>query len=256
MSGASITSILQFSVAILSSFAGIKLWRTGLYRRYPALLGFLILNPILSLVFLASSVSAYVTYWKILQPFTWLFSVWVVLELYTAILEKHKGLATFGRWMQYAGFSLSTVVSVLALLPRIRAGANRADPVLSYYYAVERGVDCGMLVFLLVLLVWLTQYPVPLSRNLLIHSFTYTALFLSNSVGLFAQAFFGFELSRPVTLALTGVFGLCILMWLIFLSAKGEEIRVTVTHFTPQHEERVLKQLEAVNQALLRLSRH
>ena len=119
----------------------------------------------------------YVTYWKILQPFTWLFSVWVVLELYTVILEKHKGLATFGRWMQYAGFVVCTVVSLLALLPRIRAGAGQADRLLVYFYAIERGVDCGMLVFLLVLLVWLMHYPVHLSRNVVIHSFVYTALF-------------------------------------------------------------------------------
>jgi hypothetical protein len=255
MSGALITNVLQYSVAVLSGLAGLKLWRTELHRRYPALLSFLLLNLILSLGFLVSSVPVYVTYWKILQPFTWLFSVWVVLELYTIILEKHKGLATFGRWMQYAGFVVSTVVSLLALLPRIRAGTSHADPVLVYYYAIERGVDCGMLVFLLVLLVWLTHYPVPLSRNVVIHSFVYAALFLTNSVGLFGQAFFGFELSRPMTLALTGAFGLCILTWLTFLNAKGEEVRVTVLQFTPEHEERVLQQLETVNQALLRLSR-
>jgi hypothetical protein len=255
MSGASITNIFQYSVAALSALAGVKLWRTGLHRRYPALLAFLLLNPILSLGFLVSSVAAYVTYWKILQPFTWLFSVWVVLELYTVILERHKGLATFGRWMQYGGFAVSTLVSVLALLPRIQTGRGHADPVLVYYYAIERGVDCGMLVFLLVLLVWLTQYPVPLSRNVVIHSFAYTALFLSNSVGLFGQAFFGFALSRSVTLALTGVFGICILTWLIFLNAQGEEVRVTVLHFTAEHEERILEQLETVNQALLKLSR-
>jgi hypothetical protein len=254
MSGASITNVLQYSVAALSGLASLKLWRTGLHRRYPALMAFLVLNLILSFGFLVCSVPAYVTYWKVLQPFTWLVSVWVVLELYTVILEKHKGLATFGRWMQYAGFAVSTVVSVLALLPRIRAGTSHADPVLAYYYAIERGVDCGMLVFLLVLFAWLAHYPVPLSRNVLIHSFVYTALFLSNSLGLLGQAFFGFELSRPMTLALTGAFGLCILTSLAFLNARGEEIRVTVLQFTPEHEERVLQQLEAVNQALLKLS--
>lgn len=231
MSGASITNILQYFVAALSGLAGLKLWRTGLSRRYPALLAFLALNLTLSFGFLVSSAPVYVTCWKVLQPFTWLFSVWVVLELYSVILEKHKGLATLGRWMQYAGFAVSTLVSLLALLPRIRESNSRADPILVFYYAIERGVDCGMLVFLLLLLVWLTRYPVPLSRNVVIHSLVYTALFLSNSVGLFGQAFFGLTLSRPVTLALTAVFGLCILTWLILLNANGEEIRVTVSHF-------------------------
>lgn len=255
MSGASITNLLQYAVAALSGLAGLKLWRTGLHRRYPALLAFLLLNVILSFGFLVFSVSAYVTYWKTAQPFTWVFSVWVVLELYTVILERHKGLATLGRWMQYAGFAVSTLVSLVALLPRIRSGTSQADPVLVYYYAIERGVDCGMLVFLLVLLVWLAHYPVPLSRNVVIHSFVYTALFLSNSVGLFGQAFFGFELSRPVTLTLTAVFGLCILTWLTLLTAQGEEIRVTILQFTPEQEERILQQLDAVNQALLKLSK-
>src|SRR5215467_12721421 len=127
------TDILQYFVAALSGLAGLKLWRTGLYRRYPALFGFLLVVSLLSLAFLSSSVPAYVTYWKILQPFTWVFSVWVVLELYTVILERHKGLATFSRWVQYAGFAVSTVVSVLALLPRIRAGTSTADPMLVYY---------------------------------------------------------------------------------------------------------------------------
>jgi len=255
MSGALITNSLQYSIATLSGLAGWKLWRTGLYRRYPALFGFLLVVSLLSVAFLVSSVPAYVTYWKILQPFTWLFSVLVVLELYTVILEKYQGLASLGRWMQYVGFGVSTLVSVLALLLRVRSGISPTDPAVAYYYAIERGVDCGMLIFLLLLLVWLTHYPVPLSRNVLIHSFVYTALFLSNSVGLFGQAFFGFELSQAMTLALTGVFGLCILTWLAFLNAQGEEVRLTVLHFTPEHEERVLQQLEAVNQALLKLSR-
>jgi hypothetical protein len=35
----------------------------------------------------------------------------------------------------------------VALLPRIRASKNSADPLLVYSSAIERGVDCGMLVF-------------------------------------------------------------------------------------------------------------
>jgi len=197
----------------------------------------------------------YKRFWEITQPLTWLFSVLVVLELYTLILERHKGLATFGRWIQYAGLSISTLVSVLVMLPRIQAGTRPANEVVLFYYTIERGVDCGMLVFLLLILVWLTQYPVPLSRNVVVHSFVYSALFLSNTLGMFAQLFFGYELSPVLTQALQATLVLCLVAWFAFLTPKGEEIRVSVPHFSAEHEERVLEQLEALNRTLLQISR-
>jgi hypothetical protein len=260
MSSAAFNSLLQYVIGILCLLTCLKLWKTGLERRYRGLFTFVVFylfTSICVLFFADNSNSvAYIRYWEITQPMSWVLSVWVVLELYSLVLEPYSGLATFGRWVQYAGFTLSTLASLLAMMPQIRAGAGRANPVLIYYYAIERGVDCGMLVFLVFILAWLTQYPVPLSRNLVVHSFVYTALFFSNSIGLFAQVFFGFSLSQPVTAALTGVLGLCILAWLVLLTTRGEEARVTVPRFTREHEEQVLQQLDALNHALLKISRH
>jgi hypothetical protein len=111
------------------------------------------------------------------------------------------------------------------------------------------------LAFLLLLLVWLSRYPVPLSRNLLIHSLVYSTLFLSGTVGLFARVFFGFQLSRSVSTFLVGVFAACVLTWLVCLSEQGEEVRFSVPHFGPEEEKRILNQLEALNSTLLRISR-
>jgi hypothetical protein len=112
------------------------------------------------------------------------------------------------------------------------------------------------LVFLICMLVWITQYPIPLSRNVILHSAIYSTLFLSNSVGMFAQIFLGTRLSEPVSTALTGVLALCVFTWLVFLSPKGEEIRVTVPNFAPDQEERILEQLESINRTLLKISRN
>ena len=255
---AAIGQITQILVPTSCWLASIKLWRKGLALRYRGLLGFLLVialdSTLILLLFKDFSSASYRLYWEIFQPLTWIFSVWVVLELYSLILERHKGLATLGRWAQYAGFALSSVVSVLAILPRIHSG--RGNALVSYYYAIERGVDCGMLVFLLVILLWLTRYPVPLSRNVILHSVAYSVLFFSNSLGLFARAFLGTQLSQPVTVALNGIFVVCVLSWLLFLSPKGEEIRVTVPRFSPEHEQQVLNRLETLNASLLRISRN
>jgi hypothetical protein len=258
MSGAAF-NLLQAVTIIISFLVSINLWRTGLHKRYKALVAYLLFSVIYSLgaLFFWQNYNsrAYRAYWEICQPLTWLFSIWVVLELYSLILERHKGLATLGRWVQYAGFATSVLVSFLALLPKIQNGANRANAIVLYYYPVERGIDCGMLVFLLIILLWLTQYPVPLSRNVVLHSFVYTTLFFTNSLGVFAQMLFGANPSPMLALVLDGLFVVCILAWLLFLTPKGEEIRMTVPRFSEEHEARVLDQLEMINRSLLRISK-
>lgn len=259
MSSAVFNYILPYIVPISGLLPLVKLWQTGLYKRYKALAAFLVFLSIYCfgiLLFQKNySSRTYKLYFEIMQPLTWLFSVLVVLELYSLILERHRGLATFGRWIQYAGLIVSTLLSLLVMLPRIEADPGHVNSIVLYYYTVERGVDCGMLVFLLFILIWLTQYPVPLTRNVVVHSFVYSALFLSNTLGTFAQVFFGYQLSSLLSAILQVALVLCLLAWLIFLTPKGEEIRVSLPHFSAEHEERVLQQLETLNRTLLQISR-
>ena len=259
MPGAALLDFLQI-VIVGACFAGaFKLWRSGLYKKYLALIAYLLFSGLYSvciLIFFPGFRSpAYVVFWEITQPLTWFFSVWLILELYSLILEKHRGLATLGRWAQYVGFTLATLISLLVMMPQIRAGGHVSRAIFTYYYAVERGVDCGMLVFLMVILFWLTQYPVPLSRNVLVHCFIYTTLFFADSLALFARIFFGIQLWASAATALNIVFALCILAWLAFLTPKGEETRMRLLQFSADDEERVLRQLESLNHTLLKVSR-
>lgn len=259
MSSAVLLNGLELVIMALCALTSFKLWWTGLYRRYFALGGFLVFNFLsyLLILFWFSDPRSpnYLKFYILTQPLGWIVSILIVRELYTLVLERFKGLATLGRWFQYAGLTISLLISGLLLLPQMRSGTAQQSMVLGYYYAVERGVDCALLVFLLLLLVWLSRYPVPLSRNLLIHSLVYSTLFLSGSVGMFTRVFFGFQLSRPVSTFLLGVLGACVLTWLICLSEQGEEVRLSVPHFGPEEEKRILNQLEALNSTLLRISR-
>jgi len=232
-----------------------------LYRRYRALASFLIFVSIVELLifffFRDSHSPLFLTLWYVQQPLTWFFSVWMVLELYALILQKHKGLTTLGRWVQYAGFSLATLISLLAMWPKVQGDTNHWGPLAeSSYLAVERGVDCGMLVFLVVILIWIGWCPVPIGRNVLIHAATFSALFLSNSIGFFSQVLFGYHTTAPIDLALTAIFAACVISWLILLSPKGEEIRVTLVRFTPEQEERILRHLESLSKTMLKVSRN
>jgi hypothetical protein len=260
-SSATIVHGLEFLGLAGCGLTALKLGLTGLYRRYRALLALLFLR------FLGLAVvlfwfhddigsGAYLKFWVISTPLSWIINIMVVLELYSLVLEKHKGLSTLGRWVQYAGLTISILISGLTLLPQIQSGATQQSYILSYYYAIERGIDLSLVVFLLFILLWLTRYPVPLSRNVLVHSVVYSTLFLSNTLGLLTRVFFGFQLSRSVSTVMLGVFAACTLVWLVFLNQKGEEVRVSIPRFGPEQEERILSQLEALNSTLLKVSRH
>lgn len=257
MPSAALNLTLPYVLMAGCGLAGLRLWRTGLYRRYRALLGFLLVTIVYqALVLLLSSTDSYRTFWVVAQPLTWLFSVWIVLELYSLILERYKGLSTLGRWIQYVGFTFSTIVSVLAMVPKIHEGARQFSSLIAYYYGIERGIDCGMLVFLLVILLWLCRYPVPLSRNVILHSLTYSMLFLTNSIGLFVQVLFGLPVSTNISTVLTVVYAGCILAWAFVLTTKGEEVQVVVPRFNPEQEKLILERLDALNKAMLKVSRN
>ncbi len=259
LSGASINRILELVILAGCLLTSGKLLFNGLARRYKALFAYLVFRFLYTgailFFFTNSSTAAYQRFWVLTEPAIWLFHVLVVMELYSLVLEKHRGLYTLGRWVLYGGLSVSLLISGLALIPELSGGAPQSSRLLPYYFAIERGVDFSLLIFLLVILLWLTQYPVPLSRNVLVHSLAYTVLFLSNTAGLLIRVILGYNLSTPVTIFALGVGAACILMWLIFLTPKGEEVRLSLPSFGPEHEQRILSQLEALNKTLLKVSR-
>lgn len=256
---AAIVRFLEFLILAACVLTSIKLTYNGLYRRYRALFAYLVFRSgytaALLFAFGNTQSASYLWFFILTEPAIWIFYVLVVIELYSLVLERHRGLYTLGRWVLYGGLSVSLLISGLALLPELGGGTSQRSRVIPYYVAIERGVDFSLLIFLLLILLWLTRYPVPLGRNVLVHSVAYTFLFLSNTAGLLARVIFGFTLARPVNTLFLGIGAVCILIWLIFLTPKGEEVRVNLPNFGPEHEKRILSQLEALNKTLLKVSK-
>src|SRR5690242_2847334 len=212
---AAILRFLEFLILGACLFTSVKLVANGLYKRYRALFAYLVFRFFYTgaLLFAFKDVrsSQYLWFFALTEPAIWLFYVLVVIELYSLVLERHRGLYTLGRWVLYGGLSVSLLISGLALLPELSGGTPQSSRLISYYLAIERGVDFSLLIFLLLILLWLTQYPVPLSRNVLVHSLAYTILFLSNTAGLLTRVILGYDLNRPVTTFLLGIGAVCIL---------------------------------------------
>jgi hypothetical protein len=251
---------LEWAACAGGFLSAIKLGWTRLYRRYRVLFSYLIfrsLNLAIVLIWFSDlSSGGYQKEWVIVQPLWWFLSVLIVLELYSLILEKYKGLATLGRWFQYAGLTLAIGISALTLLPKIHSAGTQQSAVLGYYYAIERGLNLSLFIFLLFILAWLTRYPVPLSRNVITHSVVYSVLFLSSALAVLLQTFFAIQIGQVLNAALLALYALCMFAWFFGLSAKGEEVRVSIPRFSPEQEERILRQLDALNSTLLKVSRN
>lgn len=256
---AALDFILKLVVLAACGLTSIKLVYTGLYRRYRALFYYLVFRFFYtsSIVFIFKDfrTAAYQRFWIYTEPIIWLFYVMLVIELYSLVLEKHRGLYTLGRWVLYLGLSVSILISGLALFPQLAGGRIQRSLLMPYYYAIERGVDFSLFIFLLVILLWLTRYPVPLSRNVVVHSVAFSILFLSNTASVLLRTILGYNAIGYLNTFLMAIGAACILIWLVFLTRKGEEVRVSLPVLGPEHEERILSQLEAINKTLLRVSR-
>jgi hypothetical protein len=155
----------------------------------------------------------------------------------------------------YFGIAVAVTLSLLSLFPHITPAMPQRTRIMGYVYATERGVDFSLAIFILLILFFLSRYPVPLSRNVVVHSVVFSLFFLSNTIGLLLHSVFGMQLIHEVDMLFTGTSSACMVAWLVLLNARGEKVQVTTQHFGRGDEERILLQLDALNDTLLRASR-
>jgi hypothetical protein len=143
---------------------------------------------------------------------------------------------------------------VLSLVPHITPATPQESTIMGYILATERGVDFSLAIFILLILLFLSRYPVPLSRNVVVHSVVFSLFFLSNTLVMLLYSVFGLHVNSEINLFLMGICSACMVAWLVLLNAKGEKVRVSTLHFGRGDEERILHQLDSLNDTLLRAS--
>ena len=259
-----LVSFFQLVSILASALIALKLFTSGLYRRYRIFFVYFIFRvPYLTCFWLLSHQGKGTDSYTYLDLFLWtepvvmVFYLLVVLELYRLVLERYKGLYTLGRWAMYAAIAISVTVSVVTLLPKISPSTPEPSKRLFTEIAVERGVDLSLVLFILLIVLFLGRYPVALSRNVVVHTVIYSVFFLSETLVLLLRTVFGWDAKKNATFALclTGISCACALAWWLLLSAKGEEVRVNTPNLRPGSEERILQQLDSLNATLLKVSR-
>jgi hypothetical protein len=256
MTSAALVSFLKAVLFVGSVLMGLKLYRTRLYRRYPIFFAFFVFRILNSIwpLFLALSSDLYQKLWVLTEPVEFGFYVLIVVELYKLILEKYKGLYTLGRWALCGSLAISVAISGISLLPRINPSMPQRSKIMFYVLATERGVETGLALFIVLMLCFLSFFPVKLSRNVRMQALVFSIFFLSNTFVVLIHSLFGHRMEDEVNTILMGVSAGSIVAWLTLLSVAGEEVPHTPALYSQEHESRLLTHLDSLNAALLRAS--
>jgi hypothetical protein len=234
-----------------------RLYWSGLYRTYRYFFAGLLVALLRSAALFPFSTRSLTYYriWMITEPVLWLSYVVVVIELYSLVLKQYRGIYSVGRMFFFVAVAASTIISALTVFPTM-TGALAAHRLRYYYALIGRGVETSLAIFLLLLLALVTWFPVPLSRNLLIHCSVYSVYFFaSNAINLFWHMG-GTDANYWTNMARLAVALGCYLCWAFLLSRSGEE-RIASLRLgrSPLEEKRLLGQLEGLNATLLRAAR-
>ena len=189
------------------------------------------------------------------EPVLCVLYTFVVLELYSLVMQKYSGIAILARRLVLWALAAVVALSLVALAPDLSAGPDRY-PWLALVYIIERAIVFSLLLFLLLIAGFVAWYPVPLPANVTIHNVVFAAYFLSKNVGLLIRNLTGYEATYAVSTAFQAVACVCLAVWIAKLRKKGEEMRIVVrSRFRREDEERLMAQLSALNNTLARARR-
>jgi hypothetical protein len=188
------------------------------------------------------------------EPALWVLYMLAVLELYSLALRKHQGLASMSRWFILGALLVSVAVSALTLPAELSRPAEKF-PILVYFSVFERGVTFSLVLLLLLITSFLLWTPISIRRNIVVHASLYSVFFLASAAVLFIRNIIGYELLEAVSIARLSLNAVCLLLWILLLNKRGEEIVMVVrSRWRPADEIRLARQMDAVNAFLLKPS--
>jgi hypothetical protein len=256
MPSAGLSFYLQVFSILCSALLAIKLFHIGLWQRYRVFFWFCCVQVADSLwpLFIADTSQTYLHIWLLTQPVKWLFHILLAAELYRLILDGHRGLYSLGRWAMYGAVVVAICISILTLLPHFTPRTPQQSKYLGLEFATDRGIDFALALFLILILLFLSRFPILLSRNVVVHAAVYTIYFFSSAFAIFLRTFFGVRANNSMSLLYMGGSCLCLVAWLVLLGRNGEKVQSHLPAISPQREKNALRQLESLNATLLKVS--
>ncbi len=241
---------------LLCAVVAWRLFRSGLYLKYPYFVAFLCFSVVRLLVLkLPLSRRLYAEIWMATEALLWIFYVLILLELYTLVLERYKGIQSLGKWIFHGSVGLALFIAALSLYPKL--GTGQQNDFLMLFMIAERGILCALALLTLLMTAFLAWFPVPLPRNVILHSVLFAFYFFSKAAALLVRNLMGHAAAQGGTsFAILAVGWICMVLWAWLLTPDGEDTEARVHHrWNEEEEERLLDQLKLINSSLSRSTR-
>lgn len=246
---------LLISEAAAAIFATARLLHYGMWRRFPVLISYLLTvalrASILSL--LANTSKPYLWVYLGASPLIWCAAILSVREMFALVFRDYPGLRTVGRWALYVALGVSVAASMLA----IRApwpGESRNARWLFYELTFDRSIHFSLAVIIVILMLFLSRYPLHLDRNTYVASGCFSAMYLAQSVVRLIDSLTPKLSVHSIDYAEVGFTALCFIGWGITLQSSSVPAPIRVPVNKPRETE-LLQQLESLNGILARSAR-
>jgi len=242
--------------AAAAAIAVARLSCLNLARRFPALFAYLVYwaGMDLCLGLLERSTTLYFWSYVVLQLLKWIFSIFAVRELFALTFTSYPGIRTAGRWVMYYGVALALGISLLVTRFFWSGGVRGRSANLFYFEVSQRSVVFTLAFVIVTILLFLSKYPLHLSRNTFVSSAFFSVLFLSEACRVLINTLAPKLYNPPLDWPQAIFFAICLLAWAAMLRPEPETAPARVTFSTPR-EEHLLEQLNALNQMMTRSAR-
>jgi hypothetical protein len=243
---------LLISEAAAATFAVVRLLHFRMWFRLPALASYLAVIALraVPLSVLDRSSAAYLWVYMVASPLICCAAALSVREMFALIFHDYPGLRTAGKWALYAALSLSlgTCLSVLRS-PWPHESPNTR--LLFYELAFERSITFSLAVIIIILMIFLSRYPLHLDRNAYVASGFFSAMFLAQAVVRLVDTLSPHLHAAYADYPEVGFTAACLMGCGMMLRAASAPTPMRVAVNKPRETE-LLQQLESLNSILSR----
>lgn len=238
--------------AILAALLAARIYRERLQRIYPMLFTFLLFDVARTLASLTiqqgTSMSAYVFIGT--EPVAWILNFMMVREIFHIVLHDHPGIDSASRGFIRYAMAFSVAASV-ALLWMDYVPASGLARLLQWTFLFGRVALLALVVLLIAAVVFMSWFPVTITRNASILVTGYVIYFSSKGLLLLVRNMAGAAFNTAGGIAMLCVFIACLAAGGVLLKSANEarqgEFRPPSD---PEEASRLLAQLERINRKL------
>ncbi|MCA2971318.1 MAG: hypothetical protein INH43_22595 [Acidobacteriaceae bacterium] len=246
---------LSIATSIGAGVLALLVWRQGLACAYKWFVSYLVAESLLGFLYAGigsqCSRTTQAAYFLIYQPVLWIFYLMMIREIHAKSLARFPGIARAGQQVLVYGLVGSIILSVVTVQPDLQTGNHDGATWVLYITAAHRVVTGGFTLFLLLLTVILSWFPIPTSRNTVLHTTLSFFFFLLMTVTHLFRNLSGKANTAEANLGITTLVLLCLAGWAKLLRPAGE-VAMPPARTEVDDASWILSQMESLNRALLR----